>query len=203
MGAGSRSTSTCSASVSADRQVAPGITRRTAAIGRRFVVGARPGDASGTGSVAPGLAGAAASALGFSQTVVPSLIASGVALLYDGTAVPMLVFIVAVKSPDVGALVRLVTVVIVPAVMLVGLAMLDGKVTPAAAVTAWVLIVSTSTFCVTAMVVPLKLTVVVGAAMSAQSRAFAPQSCPFLSRSHGSGPSDPVRYIIYGLILLN
>ena len=41
----------------------------------------------------PTIAGAAASALGFSQTVVPSLIASGVALLYDGTAVPMLVAI--------------------------------------------------------------------------------------------------------------
>ena len=38
----------------------------------------------------PTIAGAAASALGFSQTVVPSVIASGVALLYDGTAVPML-----------------------------------------------------------------------------------------------------------------
>ena len=37
-------------------------------------------------------------------------------------AVVILVFIVAVKSPLVGALVKLVTVVIVPAVMLVGVA---------------------------------------------------------------------------------
>ena len=35
-------------------------------------------------------AGSAAAALGFIQTVVPALIASGVAALYDGTAVPML-----------------------------------------------------------------------------------------------------------------
>jgi MFS transporter, DHA1 family, multidrug resistance protein len=36
------------------------------------------------------MAGAAAAALGFSQTVVPSVVASAVALMYDGTAVPML-----------------------------------------------------------------------------------------------------------------
>ena len=35
-------------------------------------------------------AGAAASALGFAQTVIPALVASLVAFLYDGTAVPML-----------------------------------------------------------------------------------------------------------------
>jgi len=41
----------------------------------------------------------------------------------------MLVFIVAVKSPEVGAFVRLVTVVIVPAVMLVVFATVPpGKV---------------------------------------------------------------------------
>ena len=34
-------------------------------------------------------AGSAAAALGFMQTVVPAVIASGVAALYDGTAVPM------------------------------------------------------------------------------------------------------------------
>ena len=34
-------------------------------------------------------AGSAAAALGFIQTVVPALIASGIAVLYDGTAVPM------------------------------------------------------------------------------------------------------------------
>ena len=34
-------------------------------------------------------AGSAAAALGFIQTVVPALIASGIAALYDGTAVPM------------------------------------------------------------------------------------------------------------------
>jgi MFS transporter, DHA1 family, multidrug resistance protein len=40
-------------------------------------------------------AGSAAAALGFSQTVVPALIASAVALLYDGTAVPMLATVLA------------------------------------------------------------------------------------------------------------
>jgi hypothetical protein len=47
----------------------------------------------------------------------------------------MEVFIAAVKSPTVGALVRFVAVVIVPAVMFVGLATEFGNVTPAAAVT--------------------------------------------------------------------
>ena len=41
------------------------------------------------------IAGSAAAALGFSQTVVPALIASIVATLYDGTAVPMLATILA------------------------------------------------------------------------------------------------------------
>jgi len=50
-------------------------------------------------------------------------------------AVVTLVFMVAVRSPFVGAFVRLVTVVIVPAVILVGLATELGKVTTAAAVT--------------------------------------------------------------------
>jgi MFS transporter, DHA1 family, multidrug resistance protein len=39
------------------------------------------------------IAGSAAAALGFSQTVVPALVASLVAVLYDGTAIPMLVTI--------------------------------------------------------------------------------------------------------------
>ena len=39
------------------------------------------------------IAGSAAAALGFAQTVIPALIASVVALAYDGTAVPMLVAI--------------------------------------------------------------------------------------------------------------
>jgi hypothetical protein len=47
------------------------------------------------------------------------------------TAVPILPFIVVVKSPLVGALVKLVTVVIVPPVILVGLATVEGNVTPA------------------------------------------------------------------------
>ena len=51
------------------------------------------------------------------------------------TAVPIDVFMVAVKSPALGAFVRFVTVVIVPAVMFVGLATDVGNVTPAAAVT--------------------------------------------------------------------
>ena len=50
-------------------------------------------------------------------------------------AVVTLVFIVAVRSPTVGAFVKFVTVVIVPAVMFVGLDTEDGNVTPAAAVT--------------------------------------------------------------------
>ena len=41
-----------------------------------------------------GIAGAAAAALGFAQTVVPSIIASAVALTYNGTAVPMMATIV-------------------------------------------------------------------------------------------------------------
>ena len=41
------------------------------------------------------------------------------------TAVATLVFMVCVRSPDVGAFVRFVTVVIVPAVMLVGVARPD------------------------------------------------------------------------------
>lgn len=53
----------------------------------------------------------------------------------EGVAALRLVFIVAVKSPAVGAFVRFVTVVIVPAVIFVGLETLDGNVTPAAAVT--------------------------------------------------------------------
>jgi hypothetical protein len=63
----------------------------------------------------------------------------------------MLVFIVAVKSPAVGALVRFVTVVIVPAVMFVVLASVAvvGNVIVPALTTGLVLIVSTSTFCVT------------------------------------------------------
>ena len=40
-------------------------------------------------------AGAAAAALGFAQTVVPALIGGGVAILYDGTALPMLATILA------------------------------------------------------------------------------------------------------------
>ena len=40
-------------------------------------------------------AGAAAAALGFGQTVVPALIGGIVAALYDGTAIPMLVTILA------------------------------------------------------------------------------------------------------------
>ena len=39
------------------------------------------------------IAGSAAAALGFSQTVVPAVVASLVAALYDGTAIPMLVTI--------------------------------------------------------------------------------------------------------------
>jgi hypothetical protein len=58
----------------------------------------------------------------------PLTVATGVAALSE-------VFMAAVKSPTVGALVRLVAVVTVPAVMLVGLATDAGKVTPAAAVT--------------------------------------------------------------------
>jgi hypothetical protein len=45
------------------------------------------------------------------------------------------VAIVEVRSPAVGAFVRFVTVVIVPAVIFVGLATEVGNVTPAAAVT--------------------------------------------------------------------
>ena len=67
-----------------------------------------------------------------------------------------------------GPFVRFVVVVMVPAVMLVGLAIEAGKVTPAAAVTVCVLIVSTSTFCVTAIVVLVKPTVVVGLPTSPQ-----------------------------------
>ena len=54
-----------------------------------------------------------------------------------GTAAVMLDFIVAVKSPFVGAFVKFVTVVIVPAVMFVGVA---------------------RPFCIAAMAVALKLT---------------------------------------------
>ena len=53
----------------------------------------------------------------------------------DDAAVVTLVFMVEVKSPLVGAFVRLVTVVIMPPVIFVGLATDVGKVTPAAAVT--------------------------------------------------------------------
>lgn len=48
-----------------------------------------------------------------------------------------LVFIVAVKSPAVGALVKFVTVVMVPAVIFVGDAITEGTVTPAAADIVW------------------------------------------------------------------
>ena len=53
------------------------------------------------------------------KPVLSLTVTLGVALV---AAVVMLAFIVAVKSPEVGALVRLVTVVIVPAVMFVGVA---------------------------------------------------------------------------------
>ena len=58
-------------------------------------------------------------ALDSEKPVLSLTVTLGVA---DEAAVVMLVFIVAVKSPTVGALVRFVTVVIVPAVMLVGVA---------------------------------------------------------------------------------
>ncbi len=79
--------------------------------------------------------------------------------------------------------VTVVTVVIVPAVMFVVLARvaLVGKVIVPPLTTGFVLIVSTSTFCVVAMVVPDRLTVVVGAAMSAHVIATYPDaslSCP-------------------------
>ena len=45
-------------------------------------------------------AGAAAAALGFGQTVVPALIGGGVAVLYDGTALPMLATILAPVRPE-------------------------------------------------------------------------------------------------------
>ena len=48
-------------------------------------------------------AGSAAAALGFMQTVVPAVIASGVAALYDGTAVPMFASMLAMST--LGALI--------------------------------------------------------------------------------------------------
>ena len=81
-----------------------------------------------------------------------------------------------------GAFVRFVTVVIVPAVMFVVLASVAvvGNVTVPAFTTGFVLIVSTSTFCVVAMVVPVRASEVVGLPTFAQSK---PASPPLLTSS--------------------